>query len=239
VPRYLEYNSTTRLSLIVEGRSERAGSALNVPFISLALTSIHSGKPRVSAAATEPLTRSCSFVLGATSTVRQCRREAEKLFLRAEKCLHRTKCAIERRSYAPDSTGRKAAAACPISATAAGEAEAAPHIRLLERQFRKTYAEASRSTRRTGRASSAVAESRLDTVRTAWARREPHRARAKSCAITHLVNGKRRQHAFLPGGRGDTVEVAPKTKEQLRVKARSLRPKRAASRNGSRSMPRK
>src|SRR6266576_2265687 len=69
VQPYLEYSSTTRLSLIVEGRSERAGSALNVPFISFALTSIHSGKPRVSAAATEPLTRRCSFVLGATSTV--------------------------------------------------------------------------------------------------------------------------------------------------------------------------
>src|SRR2546427_258248 len=47
---YLEYSSTTRLSLIVEGSSERAGSALNVPFISFALTSIHSGKPRVYAA---------------------------------------------------------------------------------------------------------------------------------------------------------------------------------------------
>src|SRR5258706_6145797 len=79
---YFEYNSTTRLTLIVEGRSEREGSALNLPFISLALTSTHSGKPRVSAAVTEPFKRNCSFALADTSTVSPSRTLYEGMFTR-------------------------------------------------------------------------------------------------------------------------------------------------------------
>ena len=37
---------------------------------------------------------------------RQCRREGEKLFLKAEKCFT-DKCAIERRAYAPGQHGQK------------------------------------------------------------------------------------------------------------------------------------
>src|ERR1017187_7403322 len=65
---YLEYNSTIRCSLIVAGSSERCGLALNVPFIALASTSIHSGKPRCSAASTAALMRNCARDFSAIST---------------------------------------------------------------------------------------------------------------------------------------------------------------------------
>ena len=43
---------------------------------------------------------------------RQCRREGEKLFLKAEKCFT-DKCAIERRAYAPGQHGQKSGARWP------------------------------------------------------------------------------------------------------------------------------
>src|SRR5260221_2873434 len=67
--RYFEYSSTTRLSLIVDGSSERAGNALSLPFISFTSTSIHSGKPRDSAAVRAPFTRSCSLAVAVTFTL--------------------------------------------------------------------------------------------------------------------------------------------------------------------------
>src|SRR3989304_6227406 len=65
---YLEYNSTTRCSLMVAGSSARCGLALNVPLNALVSISIHSGKPRCSAAAIAALTRSCALDFSTTST---------------------------------------------------------------------------------------------------------------------------------------------------------------------------
>src|SRR3954467_6226305 len=66
--RYFEYSSMIRLSLIVDDRSARAGLFLNVPLRPLVSTSIHSGRPRDSAASEEALMRSWLFALLATST---------------------------------------------------------------------------------------------------------------------------------------------------------------------------
>src|SRR6185503_5139327 len=71
---YFEYSSTTSDSLMVIGRSERCGTALNVPFMAFASTSSHSGKPRCSAASTAPLMRSCPLAFSVTSTTSPCRR---------------------------------------------------------------------------------------------------------------------------------------------------------------------
>src|SRR5258705_13854691 len=64
---YFEYSSMMRLSLIVDDRSARAGLFLNVPFRPLVSTSIHSGRPRDSAASEEALMRNCDFALLVTS----------------------------------------------------------------------------------------------------------------------------------------------------------------------------
>src|ERR1035437_976551 len=64
---YLEYNSTTRCSLMVAGSSARCGLALNVPLNAFVSISIHSGKPRDSAAAIAALIRSCALDFSATS----------------------------------------------------------------------------------------------------------------------------------------------------------------------------
>src|SRR2546425_4506374 len=81
---------------------------------------------------------------------RQCRREGEKLFLKGEKCFT-DKCAIERRAYAPGQHGQKSGARLSDYGKQLREKQKLRRIYgVLERQFRKTYAEAARSKGVTG-----------------------------------------------------------------------------------------
>src|SRR5436309_846905 len=95
---------------------------------------------------------------------RQCRREGEKLFLKGEKCFT-DKCAIERRAYAPGQHGQKSGARLSDYGKQLREKQKPRRIYgVLERQFRKTYAEAARSKGVTGERLLQLLESRLDTV---------------------------------------------------------------------------
>jgi small subunit ribosomal protein S4 len=90
---------------------------------------------------------------------------------------------------------------------------------LLERQFRKTYAEASRSKGVTGERLLQLLESRLDSVsyRMGFG---SSRTEARQI-VRHngvLVNGKRVNMPSYQVRPGDTVEVAATAKDQLRVK---------------------
>src|SRR5205814_3685743 len=151
---------------------------------------------------------------------RQCRREGEKLFLKGEKCFT-DKCAIERRSYAPGQHGQKSGGRMSDFGKQLREKQKLRRIYgLLERQFRKTYAEASRSKGVTGERLLQLLESRLDTVsyRMGFG---ASRAEARQ-VVRHngiLVNGKRVNIPSYEVRPGDVVEVAPKQKEQLRIKA--------------------
>src|SRR5438105_13698614 len=95
---------------------------------------------------------------------RQCRREGEKLFLKGEKCFT-DKCAIERRAYAPGQHGQKSGARLSDYGKQLREKQKLRRIYgVLEREFRNTYAEASRSKGVTGERLLQLLESRLDTV---------------------------------------------------------------------------
>src|SRR5918999_1824212 len=127
---------------------------------------------------------------------RQCRREGEKLFLKAEKCFT-DKCAIERRAYAPGQHGQKSGARLSDY----GE-------RLLQ-----------------------LLESRLDNVAYRMGfggSRSEARQIVRHNAI--LVNGKRVNIPSYEVKPGDVVEIAPKAKEHLRIKA-------AAENTASRGLP--
>ena len=150
---------------------------------------------------------------------RQCRREGEKLFLKGEKCFT-DKCAIERRSYAPGQHGQKNSRVSDYG----GQLRAKQKIRrtygVLERQFRKTYEAAERSRGVTGEALLQFLESRLDSV---VYRMGFGASRAESRQIVRhngiLVNGRRLNIPSYQCRPGDAIEVAPKAKEQLRIKA--------------------
>jgi len=151
---------------------------------------------------------------------RHCRREGEKLFLKGEKCFT-DKCPVERRAYAPGQHGQKSGARLSDYGKQLREKQKVRHIYgLLERQFRKTYAEAARSKGVTGERLLQLLESRLDTVvyRMGFG---ASRAEARQI-VRHngiLVNGKRVNIPSYQVRAGDVIEVAGKAKEQLRVKA--------------------
>ena len=95
---------------------------------------------------------------------RHCRREGEKLFLKGEKCFT-DKCPVERRGYAPGQHGQRSGARLSDYGKQLREKQKVRHIYgLLERQFRKTYAEAARSKGVTGERLLQQLETRLDNV---------------------------------------------------------------------------
>jgi small subunit ribosomal protein S4 len=151
---------------------------------------------------------------------RQCRREGEKLFLKGEKCFT-DKCAIERRSYAPGQHGQRSGQRMSDYGKQLREKQKIRKIYgVLERQFRKTYAEASRSKGVTGERLLQLLETRLDSITYRMgfgASRTESRQLVRHNGV--LVNGKRVNIPSYQVRPGDVVEVTDKAKAQLRVKA--------------------
>src|SRR6202008_2270488 len=151
---------------------------------------------------------------------RHCRREGEKLFLKGEKCFT-DKCPVERRPSAHGQNGQKSGARLSDYGKQLREKQKTRRIYgLLERQFRKTYAEAARSKGVTGERLLQLLEARLESVayRMGFG---ISRTEARQGVRPHgvLVNGKRVNIPSYQVKPGDTVEIAGKMKEQLRIKA--------------------
>jgi len=151
---------------------------------------------------------------------RQCRREGEKLFLKGEKCFT-DRCAVERRAYAPGQHGQKSGMRLSDYGKQLREKQKVRRTYgVLERQFRNTYAEAARRKGITGETLLQLLEARLDTVTYRMgfgASRSEARQVVRHNAI--LVNGKRVNIPSYQCRPGDVVEVAEKSKAQLRIKA--------------------
>jgi len=151
---------------------------------------------------------------------RQCRREGEKLFLKGEKCFT-DKCAIERRSYAPGQHGQRSGQRMSDYGKQLREKQKIRKIYgVLERQFRKTYAEAARSKGVTGERLLQLLETRLDSISYRMgfgASRTESRQLVRHNGV--LVNGKRVNIPSYQVKPGDVIEVTDKAKAQLRVKA--------------------
>ena len=151
---------------------------------------------------------------------RLCRREGMKLFLKGEKCFT-DKCAVERRSYAPGQHGQKSGQRLSGYGVQLREKQKIRRTYgILERQFRKVYAEADRRKGQTGENLLKLLESRLDTVayRMGFG---ASRAEARQL-VRHngvLVNGKRVNIPSYDMRPGDTLELAEKARGHLRVKA--------------------
>jgi small subunit ribosomal protein S4 len=149
---------------------------------------------------------------------RQCRREGEKLFLKGEKCFT-DKCPVERRNYAPGQHGQKVSRLSGYGTQLREKQKMRRIYGVLERQFRKTYAEADRRKGITGENLLQLLESRLDTVAYRMgfgASRTEARQIVRHNGI--LVNGKRVNIPSFQLRQGDVVQVAEKAKNQLRIK---------------------
>jgi small subunit ribosomal protein S4 len=151
---------------------------------------------------------------------RQCRREGEKLFLKGEKCFT-DKCSIERRSYAPGQHGQKSGQRLSGYGQQLREKQKIRRLYgVLERQFRKVFAEASRRKGQTGENLLQLLEGRLDSVayRMGFG---ASRAEARQ-VVRHngvLVNGKRVNIPSFNVNPGDTIQLTDAARVHLRTKS--------------------
>jgi small subunit ribosomal protein S4 len=162
------------------------------------------------------------------SVCRLCRRENLKLFLKGERC-YTDKCAIERRNYPPGQHGQKRPKFSEYSIQLREKQKLKRMYGLLEKQFRRTFARASREKGITGEALLVLLERRLDNVvyRLGFA---SSRAEAR-LLVRHghiLVNGRRVNIPSYFVRVGDEVSV----KEQSRQMARVLTAMEGAQRRG-------
>ncbi len=150
---------------------------------------------------------------------RQCRREGEKLFLKGEKCFT-DKCPVERRTYAPGQHGQKSGQRLSGYGQQLREKQKIRRIYgILERQFRKTFAEAERKKGQTGENLLQLLEARLDAVvyRMGFgASRSESRQIVRHNGI--LVNGKRVNIPSYSVRPGDTIQLTEAARNQLRSK---------------------
>ncbi len=150
---------------------------------------------------------------------RQCRREGEKLFLKAEKCFT-DKCAIEKRNFPPGQHGQRRNTRLSDYGVQLREKQKVRRIYgVLEGQFRGYYAEADRQKGITGENLLQLLECRLDNVAF---RMGLGGSRTESRQIVRhnsiLVNGKRVNIPSYQVKAGDVVSVAEASKAQLRIK---------------------
>jgi small subunit ribosomal protein S4 len=143
---------------------------------------------------------------------KQCRREGVKLFLKGDRCMG-PKCGVERRAYAPGVHGQRRRKPTEYSTQLREKQKARRIYGVLERQFRKTYAEAERLTGATGENLLRLMELRVDNLvfRMGF-------ADSRSCArqlVNHghfTVNGHRLDIPSASLRMGDVLAVSEKSK---------------------------
>ena len=151
------------------------------------------------------------------SVCRLCRRENLKLFLKGERC-YTDKCAIERRNYPPGQHGQGRQKFSEYSIQLREKQKVKRMYGLLEKQFRRTFAEAARTKGITGETLLVLLERRLDNVayRLGFA---SSRAEARTL-VRHghvLVNGKKVNIPSYTVRAGDVVSVAESSRQIGRV----------------------
>lgn len=150
---------------------------------------------------------------------RLCRREGGKLFLKGEKCFT-SKCPVEIRAYPPGQHGQKRGRLSGYGVQLREKQKLRRIYGILERQFRRYYAEASRQKGATGERLLQLLESRLDSVvfRMGFSSsRDEARQLIRHKAITvndRVVTIPSRQ--VCPD---EVISIGTKAKLQLRIKA--------------------
>jgi small subunit ribosomal protein S4 len=150
---------------------------------------------------------------------RLCRRERMKLFLKGAKC-DTMKCPIERRPYPPGEAGRNRQRQGTEYLLQLREKQKARRIYgLMEKQFRRIYAEANRRPGVTGENLLQMLELRLDNLayRAGWG---SSRAQARQFVRHgHVdVNGKRVTIPSFTVRKGDVVTLRAKAREMIIVR---------------------
>jgi len=150
---------------------------------------------------------------------RLCRREGEKLFLKGEKC-YTSKCPIETRAFPPGQHGQRRTRVSDYAVQLREKQKLRRVYGMLEKQFRRYYAEADRRKGSTGENLLKLLEGRLDSVvyRMGFAvSRSEARQLVRHNGVT--VNGRKLNIPSYQVRPNDVVAVAEASRQHLRVQA--------------------
>jgi small subunit ribosomal protein S4 len=151
------------------------------------------------------------------SVCRICRRENLKMYLKGDRC-YTDKCAIERRPYPPGQHGQGRVKFSNYGVQLREKQKVKRMYGILERQFRRYFAQAEQRKGNTGANLLLLLESRLDNVAYRMgfgSTRAEARQLVSHKALT--VNGEVVNIASFMVKAGDIVAVREKAKKQLRV----------------------
>ena len=146
------------------------------------------------------------------------RREGQKLFLKGERC-YSTKCAIERRNYAPGQHGQARKKQSEYGLQLREKQKAKRFYGVPETQFRNTFEKAENKKGQTGENLMIALETRLDNVvfRLGFA---ASRKEARQL-VTHghfTVNGKKANIPSMEVKAGDVIKVKEKSQSSPKFK---------------------
>lgn len=150
---------------------------------------------------------------------RLCRREGAKLFLKGNRC-DTPKCAFERRDSAPGMNSFRRGKQTDYGAHLREKQKVKHHYGLLEKQFRKVFAEAARGKGNTGEALMVLLERRLDNV--VYRLGFGHSRAQARLLIAHghvTVNGRRVDIPSFLTRPGDAIRVKNRAKSLQLVQA--------------------
>jgi len=149
---------------------------------------------------------------------RLCRREGVKLFLKGDRCY--TKCALEKRGYAPGQHGKRRAKTSEYGSQLREKQKAKRIYGVNEKPFRTYFAEAERKEGIAGENLLVILESRFDNVayRCGFA---SSRAQARQF-IRHnhfTLNGKKANIPSIQLKAGDVIQLKEESKSSSIIKA--------------------
>ena len=147
-----------------------------------------------------------------------CRREGQKLFLKGERC-YSSKCALERRNYAPGQHGQARKKISDYGLQLREKQKAKRFYGMQETQFRNLFDKAAKKQGKTGENLLILLETRLDNVvfRLGFA---ASRKEARQL-VTHghfTVNGKKATIPSMELKAGDVVKVKDKSASSPKFK---------------------
>jgi small subunit ribosomal protein S4 len=150
---------------------------------------------------------------------RQCRREGQKLFLKGERC-YSSKCALEKRAYAPGQHGQGRKGKQSNYGLQLREKQKAKRFYgLLETQFRNYFDKASKIKGVTGETLLALLETRLDNVVFRMGFASSRKEARQLVNHNHfMVNGKKVNIPSFQVQPGDVIKVKEKSTSSPKFK---------------------
>lgn len=152
------------------------------------------------------------------ASCRLCRREGQKLFLKGERC-YSTKCALEKRNYAPGQHGQSRKKTSEYGLQLREKQKAKRFYGVLETQFRNYFDKAAKKKGITGENLLVMLETRFDNVvfRMGFA---SSRKEARQLVVHghFTLNGKKANIPSMAIAAGDVIQVKEKSMSSPKFK---------------------